>query len=83
MFRLTVLTVAATFASVAAFAATEVMMAPEADVIRIEVSQDELAGCQEDLRALESRDPVADDGTPLFFGGADDMPGTVCVLRDA
>ncbi|MHA7870440.1 MAG: hypothetical protein ACX93U_23455 [Salipiger thiooxidans] len=83
MTRLIVLTVFATCASVAAFAATEAMMSEEAEVIKIEVSPDELADCRQSLREIGQMPAVTDSGSPILFDDTTDMPSVACVVTEA
>ena len=83
MTRLIVLTVVATCASVAAFAATEAMMSEEAEVIKIEVSPDELADCRKSLREIGQMPAVTDSGSPILFDDTTDMPSVACVVTEA
>lgn len=79
MQRLALFTAAATCTAVAAFAATEVLAPDAATVIEIEVAPHELAECRETLQQVAGMPAVADDGTPLLFQSAEDLPQVRCV----
>ncbi|ANT59632.1 hypothetical protein AYJ57_04180 [Salipiger sp. CCB-MM3] len=79
MTRLAVLTAAAICSAVAAYAANEALSSDGPTVIEIEVAPNELAACKAQLKQVGSMPAVADDGTPLLFGGNDDLPQVRCV----
>ena len=82
--RRTALTAAAlTCVAAASFAATNVLKAPDPEVIEIEVSAGELNDCRETLAQVAQAPAVADNGSPLFFDRAQDLPSVRCVVSEA
>ncbi|MCR8546788.1 hypothetical protein M4578_03030 [Salipiger sp. P9] len=83
MTRLIALAAAATCISVAAFAATEALMAEEPCVIEIEVAPQDLARCRETLRQVGQRPAVTDSGSPILLDRTSGLPGVICVAVGA
>ena len=54
-----------------------------AEVIKIEVSPDELAECRQSLREIGQMPAVTDSGSPILFDDTNDMPGVACVVTEA
>ncbi|ETX14209.1 hypothetical protein OCH239_04985 [Roseivivax halodurans JCM 10272] len=66
----------------ASIAAAGVLERPEQDVIEIEVALDELKECRETLAQVAQMPAVSDNGSPIFFDSAQDLPGVRCVVAD-
>ncbi|ETX27370.1 hypothetical protein [Roseivivax isoporae] len=66
-------------AAAASLAATDVLGPAEPGIVTIEVAPHELAECRETLAQVAATPAVADNGSPLFFDRASDLPQVQCV----
>lgn len=82
MTRLIVVALAAIFAAAGVIASTEDDIFGGNDfVMEIEVEADRLAECRRTLHDVAGMPVVNDEGSPLLFHNASDLPRVVCVVR--
>lgn len=82
MTRLIVFALVATFTAAGVIAATDDDIFGGKDVVmEIEVSADRLAKCRQTLSDVAGMPVVNDEGSPVLFHDAVDLPRVVCVVR--
>ena len=74
---------ALTLVAAASWATTEVLVPEEPTVIEITVAAHELDDCNQTLREVAQQPAVHDNGSPMFFDFAEDMPSVRCVVGES
>ncbi|WP_425071995.1 hypothetical protein [Sagittula sp. S175] len=81
MTKLPALAIALAATATAAFAATEIIVPEQPEVIEIEVAPQDLARCQETLAQVAAMPIVSDSGYELPASAASGLPTVACVVK--